>query len=573
MVTAAKKTSAKNTSAKKSSAKKSSAKPDSKQKKTKASAAATKSEATWWPPKLTLPELKFAPRQWLIALACGAVAGLAAPGFDQWYLAWFAFAPLFLLIYANNTFIKQIMLAFTFGLAYNLVYLHWYLNLVPLDWLGFSGAFGYLLATLAWFIVSTHQALAFLLFAAIVGRLPLSGSFTAKRGSKKVWLIPALVVLPIAWVLIVNKLGNMPDLMGVPWTMLEYTQYKQPAILQAASVIGGVGICALIVAVNVTIASFIATFIGGGTKQFKRLAAENKETAFYHCLGMALVMVAVYSLGWQQEREIKTTATVNTTVVQGGINIDMQKTVHRFTIEDLVDNYQKLLVGSHDSIVVLCEGALPTYLREQPGVMNWLKRQASEKRIDLVVGSMDRSAANRPYNAAYGITSSGTILPEVYHKRFLVPIGEYTPLLVNYLPEWVKRWTNTPAGGGFAAGKEAVLLDLSRGKVAPLICFESISPEVTAASCRAGGQLLVNISDLAWFHKSDCGQQMLAFAVLRAIENRRYFIFAANTGPSAIIDAAGKITDYSPQGEKSNSTLSGKVGLNSQPTAFARWYR
>jgi apolipoprotein N-acyltransferase len=522
---------------------------------------------------LAWPQFKFAPRQWLIALACGGIAGLAAPGFDQWYLAWFAFAPLFLLIYANNSYIKQIMLAGAFGLAYNLVYLHWYLNLAPLDWLGFTGAFGYLLAMLAWLSVSIHQALAFILFAAIVSRLPLSGSFTAKRGPKKVWLVPALVVLPIAWVLIVNKLGNMPDLMGVPWTMLEYTQYKQPSVLQSASVIGGVGICALIIAVNVTIASFFATFIGGGTKQFKRLAAENRETAFYHGLGMALVMVAVYCLGWQQQGQIKTSAMIDTTLVQGGINIDMQKTVHRFTIEDLVDNYDKLLVNSHDSLVVLPEGALPTYLREQPGVTNWLKHKAYEKHLDIIVGSMDRSAANRPFNAAYGITSSGTLLPEVYHKRFLVPIGEYTPLLVNYLPEWVKRWTNTPAGGGFAAGKEPVLLDMARGKVAPLICFESISPEVTAASCRAGGQLLVNISDLAWFHKSDCGQQMLAFAVLRAIENRRYFIFAANTGPSAIIDPTGKITDYSAQAEKSNSILNGKVGLNSQPTVFASWYR
>jgi apolipoprotein N-acyltransferase len=338
-------------------------------------------------------------------------------------------------------------------------------------------------------------------------------------------------------------------------------------------VIGGIGICALIIATNVTIASFIATFFGGGTKQFKRLAAENKETAFYHCLGMALVLVAVYCLGYQQEGQVKTNATVDTTLVQGGINIDMQKTERRFTIEDLVDNYDKLLANSHDSLVILPEGALPTYLREQPGVMSWLKNKAAEKHLDIVVGSMDRSEANRPYNAAYGITSGGVALPEVYHKRFLVPIGEYTPLLVNYLPEWVKRWTNTPAGGGFAAGKEPVLLDLSRGKIAPLICFESISPEVTAASCRAGGQLLVNISDLAWFHKSDCGQQMLAFAVLRAIENRRYFIFAANTGPSAIIDPTGKITHYLAQGEKSKSILNGKVGLNWQPTAFALWYR
>ncbi|CAN5259588.1 apolipoprotein N-acyltransferase [soil metagenome] len=523
-----------------------------------------------------MPQFKFAPRQWLIALAFGAIAGLAAPGIDQWYFAWFAFAPLFLLIYAKNSYFKQVMLAFTFGLAYNLVYLHWYLNLAPLDWLGFTGIFGYLLAILAWLIVATHQALTFLLFAAIVCRLPLSGSFMAKRGPKKVWLVPAIVVLPLAYVLIVNRLGNMPDLMGVPWTMLEYTQYKQPAILQAASVIGGIGICALIVSVNVTLASFIATFLGGGTKTFKRLAAENKETAFYHCLGMALIVVATYCLGWQQQGQINQRnigATIDTTLVQGGINIDMQKTDHRFTIEDLGENYDKLLKDSHDSLVVLPEGALPTYLREQPGVMSWLKRKAADKHLDIIVGSMDRSAANRPYNAAYGITSSGLILPEVYHKRFLVPIGEYTPLLVNYLPEWIKRWTNTPAGGGFAAGKEPVLLDMNRGKIAPLICFESISPEVTAASCRAGGQLLVNISDLAWFHKSDCGQQMLAFAVLRAIENRRYFIFAANTGPSAIIDPTGKITYFLPQGEKSKAILNGKVGLNSQPTAFALWYR
>ncbi len=549
------------------------AKPKAKQKKPKATAPAKQPVAKSRLPQLALPQFSFSPRQWLIALTCGAIAGLAAPGLEQWYFAWFGFAPLFLLIYANNSYFKQIMLAGAFGLAYNLVYLHWYLNLAPLDWLGFSGIFGYLLAILAWLSVAIHQALAFILFAALVSRLPLSGSFTAKRGPKKVWLIPALVVLPIAWVLIVNRLGNMPDLMGVPWTMLEYTQYKQPAFLQSASVIGGIGICALIIATNVTIASFIATFFGGGTKQFKRLAAENKETAFYHCLGMALVLVAVYCLGYQQEGQVKTNATVDTTLVQGGINIDMQKTERRFTIEDLVDNYEKLLANSHDSLVVLPEGALPTYLREQPGVMSWLKSKAAEKHLDIVVGSMDRSEANRPYNAAYGITSSGVALPEVYHKRFLVPIGEYTPLLVNYLPEWVKRWTNTPAGGGFAAGKEPVLLDLSRGKIAPLICFESISPEVTAASCRAGGQLLVNISDLAWFHKSDCGQQMLAFAVLRAIENRRYFIFAANTGPSAIIDPTGKITHYLPQGEKSKSIPNGKVGLNWQPTAFALWYR
>ena len=106
------------------------------------------------------------------------------------------------------------------------------------------------------------------------------------------------------------------------------------------------------------------------------------------------------------------------------------------------------------------------------------------------------------------------------------------------------------------------------GRVAPLICFECISPEQTARSVRAGGQLLVNVSDLAWFHKSDCGLQMVAFSVLRAIENRRYFVFAANTGPSAIIDTNGKITEYSPHGGK--TVMQGRVGFNETLTWFSR---
>ena len=138
--------------------------------------------------------------------------------------------------------------------------------------------------------------------------------------------------------------------------------------------------------------------------------------------------------------------------------------------------------------------------------------------------------------------------------------------LSNMRPEWVKRWTNTPAGGGFAPGKEALCYKFDLGKVAPLICFECISPEHAAASARNGGEVFVNISDLAWFHKSDCGRQMVAFSVLRAIENRRYFIFGANTGPAAIIDATGKITQYIPQ---SGAVLvQGKFGLNGQHTFF-----
>jgi apolipoprotein N-acyltransferase len=141
---------------------------------------------------------------------------------------------------------------------------------------------------------------------------------------------------------------------------------------------------------------------------------------------------------------------------------------------------------------------------------------------------------------------------------------------VNYLPEWIKRLTNTPAGGGFNSGRLPVVLNFERAAIAPLICFETLSPELAASSVRAGGQLLVNVSDLAWFHDSICGKQMIAFSVFRAVENRRDFIFAANTGPSAIIDSHGKIRQISSLDR--TDVLTGKVGLNAQLTPFTRWY-
>jgi len=521
-------------------------------------------------------KLKPQPKHLLSAASSGAILGLACPGFEQWYLAWIALAPLFLLLTLEQSIWQRTLVGFVYGLAYNLTYLHWYLGLAPLDWLGFPGIQGNCLAAFAWLFASSHQALAFGLFALIAGFVPTRGSYTIKKEGAK-WYVPALSFLPLLWILIINKIGNAQDLMGVPWTQLEYTQYKQPAILQAASIFGGIGVSYIIVAVNVCLASGIATFKSKGKSKnaFSGLQAASKESAYYQGLAMILIVGAFLIIGMWQKEQVKDLAenrpTTPVAVVQGGINIDMQKSEHSYSLTELTAHYDELLRQCKNELCVMTEGALPTYLREQEEIKNWLCNEARSHHLDMVVGAMDRDSGGRPYNAAYGITSSGTISDRVYHKRYLVPFGEYTPLLVEYFPEWVKRWTNTPAGGGFASGKEALSFDLAQGKVAPLICFECISPEQTAKSCREGGQLLVNISDLAWFHKSDCGLQMVAFSVLRAIENRRYFVFAANTGPSAIIDPTGKITEYSPHG--GNAVMQGRVGFNTHTSFFSQWYR
>jgi apolipoprotein N-acyltransferase len=497
----------------------------------------------------------------------GALLGLSAPGIDQWYLAWVGLVPLLLSI-ASSTSGKQAFLrGLSFGLGYNLVALSWYLGLQPLDWLGYNSWEGWALASLALLVNATHQGLIIGLFALACKMIPMTGTILPRKMQSK-WKLPALLTIPLLFVLIVNKIGNAHDALGVPWSMLEYSQWRQSSLIQCASVIGGIGIEFLLVFVNTTLAAFVATL--WKKRDFPLLVAQSKEHAFYNLLFTGVTLLAVTALGYFVSPDYKVAAEVPVSVLQGNINIDMQKTAHKYTLDELYSRYATMLAQCSDQIVVLTESALPAYLRGERNLINALCENARGNKIDMVIGALDDDERGRPYNGAFGITSSGTFQSQAYHKRYLVPFGEYTPLLVQYFPEWIKRLTNTPAGGGFESGKQPVILDLSGRRIAPLICFECLSPELVASSVRSGGQLIVNVSDLAWFHRSIIGRQMLAFSVFRAIENGRYFVFAANTGPSAIIDPSGRIKELSQLDRQ--TVLTGKVGLSSKLTPFTQWF-
>jgi apolipoprotein N-acyltransferase len=258
-------------------------------------------------------------------------------------------------------------------------------------------------------------------------------------------------------------------------------------------------------------------------------------------------------------------------VLQGNINIDMQKREHGYTLAELFDRYKHMSSHCGKGLCIWTESALPTYLRQESLLLTQLRELSRKEQLDMVVGSMDKDAKGKPYNSAFGITSDGTVLPSIYHKRYLVPFGEYMPGFVKYLPEFVQKLTNTPAGGGFASGDKSVVLSFTEGKVAPLICFECMSPELVSESVREGGELIVNISDLAWFHDSICGDQMIAFSTLRAVENGRYVVFAANSGPSAIISPSGKI--LSSTRAVSQKVMEGKVEFENGRTPFTFWFR
>jgi apolipoprotein N-acyltransferase len=110
-------------------------------------------------------------------------------------------------------------------------------------------------------------------------------------------------------------------------------------------------------------------------------------------------------------------------------------------------------------------------------------------------------------------------------------------------------------------------LPIGKYNLGVLICYEVVFPELAREYVRQGSDLLVNITNDAWFGKSSAPWQHLAMARFRAIENRVWVARAANTGISAFIAPSGKIVKQTSLFEA--AFLSSEVGLGAQPKLYS----
>ena len=149
--------------------------------------------------------------------------------------------------------------------------------------------------------------------------------------------------------------------------------------------------------------------------------------------------------------------------------------------------------------------------------------------------------AQADYNAAM-LLAKGSDQPQAYRKIHLVPYGEYVPYRHDFpLFAWI---VGDQVPGDFARGTEpGVFITADPAiKVAPLICFEDTLAPLVREPVLRGAQLLVNITNDAWFRHTAASRQQLAEATFRTVENRRPLVRCANTGVTAFLDANGRIT-------------------------------
>jgi apolipoprotein N-acyltransferase len=165
----------------------------------------------------------------------------------------------------------------------------------------------------------------------------------------------------------------------------------------------------------------------------------------------------------------------------------------------------------------------------------WAKAIANTYQADVVLGLDHYDMSEKTFfNSAFLVTPSAESV-ERYDKRILLPLAEYLPF------RWLHRWTKSYGiYDFFSHGKNLRPLQ-GKHSLSVSICYEETFSQAIRTAARAGGDLLVNLTNDNYYPYSLLPEQHFSHARLRAVENGRPLLRCCNTGVTAVIDSLGRI--------------------------------
>ena len=454
-------------------------------------------------------------RKALLAVLSGVMLTASFPTGNMDWMAWFALVPLLLSI-KNETPSRAFRLGLMAGTVHYLSLIYWVV--VALGHYGNLNAF---LSAAVLFLLCLYLALYIALFSTLTTHFEKSRFFLLYLGSFWVGL----------------EYIRAHFLTGFPWCLLGYSQFKNLHLIQIADLFGVYGLTFPIVLVNGLIYSLL----------FKR----NQKGIVYvkwECLITALIIVGIFAYGHfrltQEPRGKEPPSSVSCAIIQG--NIDQSAKWDPAYQAKTMLTYQRLTRSAYafkPELIVWPETSVPFFFQDNEEHSPTIYSLARESGALIVFGSPAYKiidGVKRYYNRSYLLTPLGHP-PQYYDKVHLLPFGEYVPL--KKLLFFVSRLV--PAAGDFDSGKS--ISPLCEGKLCMgmLICYEALFPELARAHARKGANILINITNDAWFGMTSAPYQHLSMASFRAVENRMPMVRAANTGISAFMGSKGEIFEKS----------------------------
>jgi apolipoprotein N-acyltransferase len=251
-------------------------------------------------------------------------------------------------------------------------------------------------------------------------------------------------------------------------------------------------------------------------------------------------------------------ATHSALVVQPNVDPDAQWTQ---ILQDRTEQQLSLISNAFRSqFVIWPELPAPLYYYDDPE----FRRAATDIALRhgyFLFGTVAYTGQHQPLNSAVLIGPGGSEIGR-YDKIDLVPFGEFVPRVFSF----VNRITQE--AGDFVPGKDIKVLPAAGDRLGVFICYESAFPDLVRQFTTKGADVLVNLSNDAYFGHSEARQQHLLLARMRAVENRRFLIRSTNDGITAVINPAGQIVQRLPMYQEVAAPM--RYGLVEATTFYAR---
>jgi apolipoprotein N-acyltransferase len=331
---------------------------------------------------------------------------------------------------------------------------------------------------------------------------------------------------------------------GFPWLFVGYSQTNSP--LRGYAPLLGVYCVSLAVALS-------SACIVNAIIQYKQRLF---QSVYYNVLALALIWIVGAVSGlipWVRPEG----PPVSVALVQGNIPQAVKWSKEHLQLS--FDRYTELTqpLWGKNQIIIWPEAAIPDPLQNIEPFINAMDDKASKAHSALILGvPIGTQDGTGYYNAIVTLGAQRS----VYLKRHLVPFGEYTPFADRLANAF--KWMDIPMSEMVSGKIDQGALNVGKIKIFPSICYEIAFPELSRFIDKSINLILVVTND-AWFGGSNAEPQHVQMATMRALESGRPVLFVSNDGITAIIGPDGTIEAALPQHQAAvlNATVQPTYGI------------
>jgi apolipoprotein N-acyltransferase len=453
----------------------------------------------------------------LLSITSGVLFALAFPDAGIAWLIFIAFVPLFVALACARGWREALLLGWVSQFTAWLMMVPWVVRVMS-----HYGGLPYVTGVLIFVAMCMILGLYGSLFAFAVWRIRPGAGFGR-------WLL-----LPLAWAAV--EYARTYLLTGFPWNLIAASIADYTPLLQFDRVAGPYALGALMLLPSVLIGWLIVAR-PRGIRAAIPVASVIIVCFLWWVTGLVAAKLFVRPSGRPPARAA---------LLQPNISQEM-----RWNNENLIEIFQRMMAMTNEAVaggaqtVIWPESTVPLSYSTTDFFRDAIESVSAARGVDVILGSVaeDLRQPDKLWNAAFLVSGGKTI--GHYDKIRLVPFGEYVPLrkLLFFAHKLVREV------GQFEFGtKDTPLVGLHR--YGPAICYEIVYPQIPRQQVRHGADVIVTITNDAWYDGTSAPRQHLNQARLRAVEDDRYLLRAATTGISAFVDPSGRVVAEIPMNKQ-----------------------